>query len=557
MANSSITSPKTFGVQELDQQPGNSKSAMPDPKLPIPKQHFNMNASDIENTSSEKNDSGVRQLSWYRDPGLRKLYALLAVCVLTSASNGFDGTIMNGLQSVSYWESYFGNPAGPRLGLLNAVQPIGAIVGLPLVPYVADGRGRKFGIILGSAVMMIGIALQSSSQNFEMFLCARFLIGFGIAIAQGTAPLLLAELAHPRHRGKLSTLYNTIWYVGAIIAAGITLGTFKVPSNWSWRIPSILQAFPSIIQFTFIWFVPESPRWLISKGKDDKAREFFVRYHANGDANNQIVQSQYDQVKETLELEQIASRTGWAELYATPANRRRIIIVVCLGIFSQWSGNGLISYYLPKVLENAGIHNSGTQLQINLGLSCWNGFVAVSFAFGVDRFGRRPLFLISVFGMLGSFIVWTICSSINSRTDSASSSIAIVSFIFIFYTFYNIAFSGLVVGYTVEILPYKIRAKGLTIMNVATQLAIFVNVFVNPIGLRNIGWKYYLVYCVWLGVECIIIYFFFIETAGASTLEDIAALFGDKEQQPSAKSSTSVINLQPLAQDLGVTSVFS
>lgn len=122
---------------------------------------------------------------------------------------------MNGLQSLTYWQDFFNHPTGSTLGLFNAIQSIGAIAALPITPYIADILGRKTGIIGGSVIMLIGVAIQGAAANFGMFVGARFLVGFGISIAQGTAPLLIAELAHPQHRAKLTTLYNTGYYIGA------------------------------------------------------------------------------------------------------------------------------------------------------------------------------------------------------------------------------------------------------------------------------------------------------------------------------------------------------
>jgi len=353
------------------------------------------------------------------------------------------------------------------------------------------------------------------------------LVGFGISIAQGTAPLLITELAHPQHRAKLTSLYNTGYYVGAIIAAGTTLGTFSIKSNWAWRIPSILQAAPSVFQFAFIWWVPESPRYLISKGRNEQAFGILAKYHANGDHTSKLVQFEYDEVKKTIELESVLTETGWGEIIRTAANRKRLFIVLALGLFSQWSGNGLVSYYLNTVLTEIGIDDSQTQLKINLGLSCYNGLIASSFAFGVDRFGRRPLFLVSTFGMLGAFVFWTICSALNAKTHSSGTGIGVIVFIFLYYTFYNMAYSGLLVGYSVEILPYRIRAKGLTLLFFAVDAALFFNQYVNPIGLGNIGWKYYIFYDCFLAIECAVVYFYFIETKNQNTLEEMADLFGD------------------------------
>jgi MFS family permease len=104
---------------------------------------------------------------------------------------------------------------------------VGSIVALPVTPYIADIAGRRAGIITGCLIMIVGVVLQSIGINIQMFIAARFLIGFGVAIAHGSAPLLIAELVHPQHRAIFTTIYNSTWYFGSIIAAWLTYGKFN------------------------------------------------------------------------------------------------------------------------------------------------------------------------------------------------------------------------------------------------------------------------------------------------------------------------------------------
>ena len=112
-------------------------------------------------------------------------------------------------------------------------------------------------------------------------------------------------------------------------------------SNWGWRIPSFLQVVPSLLQVSFIWFLPESPRWLVSKGRGDEAYAILVKYHAGGDENSDFAKAEYTQIKETLEAELKISQMN--RVFSTPGMRQRAIIASFLGLFTQWSGIGLIS----------------------------------------------------------------------------------------------------------------------------------------------------------------------------------------------------------------------
>jgi len=467
-------------------------------------------------------------VTWYKDPALRKTYICLMFVVLTSATNGYDGSMINGLQSLHYWQEYFGFPTGSLLGLLACIMSIGSLVALPVVPYIADGLGRRWGIMIGCLIMILGVILQTISVNLKMFIAARFFLGFGIAIAHGASPLLVTELVHPQHRATFTTIYNTTWYIGSFVAAWLTFGTNHINSNWCWRVPSLVQAFPSILQMSFVWFVPESPRFLIAHGKVEQAHNVLAKVHANGDRESEIVMLELQEIKDTIKLEQEFESNGWMELIKTKGNRHRLIILLSLGLFSQWSGNGLVSYYLKEIFDSIGITNSNTQLVINGCLQILNIIVATSQCFFVDKVGRRPLFLTATSGMLVTFVVWTICSARYTLNGDKGAGNAVVAMIFLYYVFYNMAWSGLLVGYSAEILPYSIRAKGMTLMFLMVDIALFFNQYVNPIALKHIGWKYYIVYDVWIVIELIVVYFFYIETR-YTPLEEIAKHFDGED----------------------------
>jgi MFS family permease len=323
------------------------------------------------------------------------------------------------------------------------------------------------------------------------------------------------------------------------------LGTFTIPNAWSWRIPSIVQAGPSVIQLIAIWLVPESPRYLIAKGKNEQALQILGKCHARGNVDDELVQIEYREIRETLALEKEFEGNGWLELFQTPGNRHRLIILISLGFFSQWSGNGLVSYYMSDVLKGAGVTSSKLRLEINGILNIVNFITALTMCFFIDKFGRRPLFLLATGGMCGSFVIWTICAAEFKLHGNPAAGFAEIAFIFLYYVFYNCAWSGLLVGYAVEILPYKLRAKvlsltapspkyhtniaqGLTLMFLAVDLALFFNSYVNPVALAKLNWKYYIVYDCWLAFEFIVVYFYYIETRN-TPLEEIVKYF-DGEQ---------------------------
>jgi hypothetical protein len=298
-------------------------------------------------------------------------------------------------------------------------------------------------------------------------------------------------------------------------------------SDWSWRLPSLFQIVPSSLQIAFIWFIPESPRWLVSKDRDEEAFEILVKYHAEGNREDSFVLAEFAQIRETITLENEASKHRWVELLQTRANLHRIIIASCVGLFSQWSGNGLVSYYLAKVLTTIGITETRKQNQINLGLQCWNLVSGVSGAFFTKLIGRRTQYLIAFTGMTIVFACWTGASANFAMTANHNAAGAVIGMIFIYYGCYNLM-HPLTWIYVPEVFPYYIRSKGTSVTQFLTRASAAFNTFVNPIGLANLGWKFYIVYVVWLAIETTIIFFVYVETKGP-TLEELAVLFEGKD----------------------------
>ncbi|KAK1470136.1 lactose permease [Colletotrichum cuscutae] len=390
---------------------------------------------------------------WYRTKHLLLLNLTLLVPMLSSASVGFDGAMMNGLQTIKQWRGYFGSPSPSVLGTMNAVYPIGKIMGLIPTTYLADKYGRKVPMWIGFFLLLVGAALQGASTSLPMFIVSRWLLGAATAFIAQPAPILVTELAYPTQRGKISSLYNTFF-------------------------------------FAFFYFVPESPRWLIAHGKTEQAREILTRYHAGGDASSPLVDYEVKEIEENVRLETEALReSSYLDLVKTAPNRRRTLIAVITGLGAQWSGSGVISYYLTLVLNTVGITETKDQALINGLLQVFN------------------------------------CVFTNTKDERAG--YAVVAFIFIYYFFYDIAWSPLLLSYPVEIFQYTLRGRGLTMSLGSTFVGLIIGQFCNPIGMANLGWKYYIVFCVILALLLLLIWLLFPETKGRS-LEQIAEVFDGK-----------------------------
>ncbi|KAF2258984.1 general substrate transporter [Lojkania enalia] len=475
------------------------------------------------------------KVSWIRKPNLRFLYFLLVPAAIgIEITSGFDSQLINALQIVPSWKTHFHDPQGSLKGIIAAAYSLGAILSLPFIPWVDNKFGRRGSIFIGSAIMVIGAIIQGFSTHVAMYIVARLLLGFGIPACIVAGSSLIGELGYPKERPILTSLFNVSYFFGQIIAAGIVFGTNSIASNWAWRIPSLLQLAPSLLQIAFVYLLPESPRWLISHDRIEEAEAILVKYHAEGNPDSEFVKGEIEQIRTTIQLEAEASKRSWLDLLATSGMRRRTLITSMLGLFTQWSGNTLISYFFGDLMSMIGINDDVTKQKLNVGYAAWSLVTGATVALIVTRFKRRTLYMLCTLSLLAVYTGWTVSMQKATTAEdagghNAGASIASAFFIFAYQPCYNIGFNALTYTYMVEVWPYMERSRGIAVFQLFGRLAGFFTTFVNPIGLDNISWKWLIVYVCWLTYEVVFVWFFFPETAGR-TLEELAFLFEGDER---------------------------
>ena len=276
-----------------------------------------------------------------------------------------------------------------------------------------------------------------------MYIVARAIIGFGLPYAIVAGSCLIGELGYPKERPILTSLFNACYFIGAIVAAGATFGTQQIPNDWSWRIPSLLQMAPSLLQVAFVFFLPESPRYLMSKDRFEEAEQVLIKYHAEGNPNSEFVKAEIIEIKTTLQIELQHSKQSWMDMLRTAGMRRRVVIGSLLGLFTQLSGNVVISYFLGDVLKLIGYTDPTFQAQYNLGNQCWSLVCGVSAALVVMRFRRRTMYLTGILSILAVYIGWTTCTALFIVDKSDVAAKMSLFWIYAYSPAYNLCFNAL------------------------------------------------------------------------------------------------------------------
>ncbi|ANB12665.1 galactose permease GAL2 [Sugiyamaella lignohabitans] len=469
---------------------------------------------------------------WYKTPHLLHLNLILFFTFLSGIYNGYDNSLLNGLQSMPEWETYFGSPAGAKLGATSNGMLYGNLLALPFTSFFCDRLGRVRTLLIGASVVIIGVIIQTASQNFAMYTVGRFILGFGVLLSTTASPLLIAEVTYPTHRPYVTACSQALYGLGGIIASWTTYGTsnWSNGSSWMWRTPLIIQMLFPLLQLSALYWIPESPRWHVSRGNIAKAREFLLKYHAGGDEakGGQLVEYELAEITYAIEMDKQREGIQWFDFFRTKANLHRLFIIVYLPVLTQLSGNAVLSYFLHIVLDNAGITSSHQQLIFNGCLSVFNFVIGLVSLTTIEKVGRRRMFLIGSFFNMINYTIFTILSARNAQEDFKNQSLSkgVIAMIFIFYLFFVMAYLAIPTTYMTEVVPFHLRAKGYVIHTFFLTGVLLFNGFVSPIAMGAISWKYYILYCCLNLVNFIVIYLFFPETKRLS-LEEVNRVFGE------------------------------
>lgn len=419
------------------------------------------------------------------------------------------------------------------IGALNGVNSAGAVAGAIFQAWAADAFSRKVTIQIGSAILVVGGVLCSGAVDLTMFLVGRVVAGVGTGILACVVPIYQAEISTAETRGAMVAITGVMYAVGYTIAGWLGYACFFMDANnpnasFSWRFPLAFQVLFPLIILAGCWTLPYSPRWLLSKGRRDEAQAVLQRLHKTpGDPNHAKARMEFDLIERQYELDKTFQVRPF-ELIRTASNRRRTLVGFLLLWGDQFLGLFVLTNYGVLIYSDLGLKGS-LPLLLN---ACWVTFSVfgnVWTALYIDRFGRRTFILTGAIGCTVSMVFLCALSGKYLGTSNIAGLRGAVFFLFFFVFWWCFFLDATQYVYIAEIFPSHLRTQGVAFGISSFYLASEVTLVAAPIAMNEVGWKFYLVLIIPSLVYIVCVYFLFPETKGR-TLEEIGALFGDKDR---------------------------
>ena len=434
----------------------------------------------------------------------KKVILISFISALGGLLFGFDTAVISGTIKMVTGEFALGVDLQ---GWFVSSAIVGCVLGVSFAGIISDVLGRKK-VLLASAVFFtvsaLGCALASSMTSLIMF---RLIGGAGIGLASIISPMYIAELSPAKMRGRLVALYQlaiTIGILSAYLSNSYILNVLGSKNQEAWRWMFATETAPAFLFFVMLFFIPESPRWLLSKDRLDEARNILHKYIPRAEADSQI----------EFARTQKNDETGFWLILKQKSLVNLLFMGAALAALSQLSGINAIIYFGPDILNNAGLTLSDSLGgQVSIGIV--NALFTVLAIWKIDSWGRKPLLLS---GIIGVFIALIMCSSyflLDLETP-----FLIIIFITLFIACFAFSYGPVTWIIISEIYPTKVRG---TAMSVATLALWLTNVLVAQFFPRIQAWSNGGTFLIFAGIT-IGAYFFvkrFIPETREMSLEEI------------------------------------
>lgn len=444
--------------------------------------------------------TGLQGSLQHRVPPYAILIAVIAA--IGGLLFGYDTSVISG--AILFVRRQFAlSPFQTELAV--SIVLAGAALGAALAGYLSDRFGRRPVLLVNAIIFGVFAFATGMANGLALFLAARFLVGLAIGVTSMITPLYIAELAPASIRGALVTL-NQLAIVTGIVVAYYVDYLFSGSSNW--RAMFISAVIPSVLLLVALIFLPESPRWLASRGQFDDARKVLERVENPEEAQRNLAELR--RVTET-------DRLSFWDLFA-PRFRKPLIVGIGLAIFQQITGVNTIIYYTPTILQMGGYHSASTAILATVLVGGVNFVATIVSLFLLDRVGRRPLLLVGIAGM--TYGLAHLGYSFGVHHVSAS---AVLVDVVIYLASFAISLGPIFWLLISEIYPTTVRGQAMSLATVAIWIAdLLVSItflsMVGAFGARASFWLY--------GAACVAAFIFSVKLVPETkdrTLEQIEA----------------------------------
>ncbi|KAJ3307361.1 hypothetical protein HDV03_000009 [Kappamyces sp. JEL0829] len=422
---------------------------------------------------------------------------------------------------------------GPNSVAMNQLTTFvflaGCALGAAFSTVICDMFGRKKPIALGGVFFLAGAVFQTIAGNEGVFFIGRALSGIAIGVMSMCVPLFISETAPTEIRGRMTTVYQLMITIGIVIASvtnAIIIQTVQVKDfrdNLTWRLAISMQAVPAFILVLLCLVIPESPRWLADKDRNDEALAVIAKLRSSP-LSEAKVQEEYKDIVDGVAFERTVGSGSWSEIFS-PGILNRVVIACILQLFQQWTGINVIMYYGNDLYKAMGFSAFAASIPLPIIYNCVNMLMTFPGMYLIERMGRKKLLTYGAFLMAVSHIL--VCVWLNLGNSTGNSAFYFLAYINVltFDMGFASTWGPVVWSYQSEIFPLRVRAKGTGLATMSNWVNNAVISYVAPLISKALERNLYIVFastCVAMGVYA---YFFVPETMGKS-LEEMDDIFG-------------------------------
>ncbi|GAA5802398.1 general substrate transporter [Helicostylum pulchrum] len=444
---------------------------------------------------------------------------------------GYDQGVMAGVNiSPDYVEVMNLHSNEALLGGVVAVYYIGTLVGALMGGWIGDRIGRIKTVILGCAFGIFGAILQTCAQNIAWMICSRIITGIGTGHLNAIVPVWSAETSHHTSRGKMLAMEFTLNIFGVVVAYWLAYGLSFTEGSFRWRFPIAFQLLPLVILAVGISFFPESPRWLLKKGRTDEGLEVLAALRGDGDPDHADVQKEYNEIVHSIKEEEAEGEPGYLSMIFVKDKLnipRRVHLSLWLQFFQQLTGIGVITVYAPLVFQSAGFSTQTSQLLSGINNVTYM-FATLVAVFTLDKWGRRfTLFYGAVCQGVSLVMVAVLTKPEIMVQNPLAYGIGATVFTFLYTAFFGMTWLTVPWLYPVEIYPTKVRAKGGAWSVVGWSIGNALVMEITPPMIAGIGWITFLIFGAFNFLAIPVVWALYPETCN-KTLEELDVIFSTK-----------------------------